>query len=460
MQYAVVDVETSGQSNKITEIAIYVYDADQQKVVESFSSLVNPECQIPSFITNLTGITNELVADAPRFFEIAKEVHQITENRVFVAHSVGFDYNVIRNEFKELGADFRRKKLCTVRMSRQVFPGLRSYSLGKLCDALGIEITDRHRATGDAKATAILLQMILERDTGLNVEKALNARSKEASLPPNLPAETFHALPDQSGVYFMHNEEGKVIYVGKAREIKSRIAGHFADNTVKKIKFKNEIFDISYQLTGSEVLALVVEAAEIKNHFPKYNRAQKYSGTGYALCRYLDQNNVERLEIIKHKKLMGTPVASFSNPVRAREFLRSLIDQFNLCGRMTGIQAGHGHCFDYHLGKCLGICNGEEEVSDYNARVLKAIDSFSLEFGTYAIWINGRHRDEKAFLFVESGRYRGYGFIDASSQLRNYEDLMDVMTPQLHNTEIQHILNSLLPKLPKKKIQRFQTQTM
>jgi DNA polymerase III subunit epsilon len=455
MRYAVVDVETSGQSNKITEIAIYVYDSEKDKIVDEFSSLVNPECNIPQFITNLTGITNDLVADAPRFFEIAKEIHTITENAVFVAHSVGFDYTVIRGEYKELGADFRRKKMCTVRLSRKVFPGLRSYSLGKLCDSLGIEITDRHRATGDAKATTELLKMLLQNDGNQHIEKALNVRSREATLPPNLPAETFAALPEQTGVYFMHNEEGKVIYVGKAKEIKTRISGHFSDNTPKKIKFKNQIHDISYVLTGTELLALLVEAAEIKNHFPEFNRAQKYSGTGYALCRYRDQNDVERLEVIKNKKSNQTPLASFSNPVKAREFLGQLVEQFNLCARMTGLQTVQGACFDYHLGRCRGICVKEEAVEGYNARMNKAVASFTLEFGTYVIWIKGRKRDERSFLYIENGRYQGYGFVDEHSQIGDHSDLTDILVQQQHNSEIQHILNAYLSKSSPKNIQHF-----
>ena len=460
MQYAVVDVETSGQSNKITEIAVYVYDDEHDAIVEEYSSLVNPETAIPSFITNLTGITNEMVSTAPRFFEIAKEVFQITDNRVFVAHSVGFDYNVIRNEFKELGADFRRKKMCTVRLSRKVIPGLRSYSLGKLCESVGIELTDRHRATGDARATAELLRMILKKDSSGHIQNALNVRSKEASLPANLPAETFHNLPEQTGVYFMHDEEGKVIYVGKAKEIKTRIAGHFADTSIRKWKFKDQIHDITYTLTGSEFLALIVEAAEIKNYFPEFNRAQKYSGTGFSICTYQDQNDVTRLEVVKQRKSIGTPLASFSNPVKAREFLRRLREQFELCSRMMGLHSVQGACFDHQLGSCRGICVGEEAPETYNQRVQEAIETFTIEFGNYIIWLRGRHREERAFVCIENGRYTGYGFVDAETQITSFDDLMDVMIPQKHNTDIQHILNAHIPKLPSKDIQRYDSVTI
>ncbi|MBI1307568.1 MAG: DNA polymerase III subunit epsilon [Bacteroidetes bacterium] len=455
MQYAVVDVETSGQSNKITEIAVYVYDDEQREIVDTFSSLVNPECNIPVFISNLTGITDDMVRSAPRFFEIAKEVFTITENRVFVAHSVGFDYNVIRNEFRELGADFRRKKMCTVRLSRKVFPGLKSYSLGNLCESLGVEITDRHRATGDAKATTRLLELILDHDLDNSVGNALNVKSREASLPPNLPANVFHELPEQTGVYYMHDEEGKVIYVGKAINIKSRIEGHFADTSIRKWKFKDQIYDISYMLTGSELLALLVESAEIKKWFPTYNRAQKYTGSGYTLCRYRDQNDVERLEVIKQQKAVGSPLAAFSNPTKGREFLRRLCDEFSLCARMTGLQNTQGSCFDYHLGKCKGVCAGEESQQDYNNRVEEAIASFALEFGNYLFWIKGRNRDEKAFVLIENGRYKGYGFVDTLTQISSFEDITDLLVHQNHNPDIQHILHGYLTKLSSQDIVRF-----
>ena len=451
VQYAVVDIETTGQSNKITEIAIYVYDDEVGEVVDEFTSLVNPECSIPPFITKLTGIDDDMVADAPRFFEIAKEVHQITENRIFVAHSVGFDYNVIRGEFKELGADYRRKKACTVRMSRKIFPGLKSYSLGKLCESLSIPIYDRHRATGDAMATTILLRMMLNENRE-HVLDSTKLKNKEGSLPPNLPRESFERLPDQTGVYYMHNQEGKVIYVGKAKEIRNRISGHFADTSLRKWPFKNQIHDITYKLTGSEMLALLVEAAEIKNHFPEFNKAQKYSGTGYALCSYTDQAGVLRLEIVKNKKSLRNAIANFSNTVRARSFLRNLADEHQLCAKMLGLQTTKGPCFDYQLQKCKGICIGEESSEDYNQRLEKAVESFSLQCGTYLVWLKGRQREERAYIYIEDGQYRGYGFVDESSQNQHINQLIESIVPQQHNVEIQHILNAHLQRVPSRDI--------
>ena len=161
--YTIIDIETTGngiKGNKITEISIFKYDGNQ--IVDEFTSLVNPQCPIPYFITGLTGIDDQMVQNAPIFHEIANTVQSITEGCIFVAHSVNFDYGVIKEEFRQIGIDFNRKKLCTVRLSRKLIPGLRSYSLGKLCSAIQIPLVDRHRARGDAHATVLLFEKLLE----------------------------------------------------------------------------------------------------------------------------------------------------------------------------------------------------------------------------------------------------------------------------------------------------------
>lgn len=183
--YAIVDIETTGNGytgSKITEISIFKFDGES--IIDEYTTLVNPDTNIPPFITNLTGITNAMVQNAPKFHEIAKKVHEFTEACIFVAHNVNFDYNIIRAEYKSMGFDYRRKKLCTVRLSRKIIPGLKSYSLGTLCTSQGIEIKNRHRAKGDAEATTILFERLLKQDKENIFESFLNPRSKQATLPP------------------------------------------------------------------------------------------------------------------------------------------------------------------------------------------------------------------------------------------------------------------------------------
>ncbi|WP_375242556.1 exonuclease domain-containing protein [Lacinutrix sp.] len=232
MFYTIIDVETSGRTNRITEISVFKYNGDT--VVDEFTSLVNPNCYIPDHITALTGIDNGTVANAPDFQDIAQQILDITEDAIFVAHNVNFDYNVIRNEFKSLNIEFNRKKLCTVRLSRKLLPGHKSYSLGKLCKDLNINANGRHRARGDAEATVILFQKLQAQEKSREVFSAfLNKNSKEATLPPNLPKEIFNAIPNSIGIYYFKNKKGEIIYVGKAKDLKKRVLSTFIVNHKK-----------------------------------------------------------------------------------------------------------------------------------------------------------------------------------------------------------------------------------
>ena len=266
MEFAVVDLETTGgdaRHGRVIEVAIYIFDGT--KIIDNYSTLVNPGIKVPPFITQLTGISNEMLVDAPVFEEISDKVHDLTNDRVFVAHNVGFDYSFLRNEFKKLNRNFIRKRLCTVRLTRSIFPGLKSYSLGKLTGQFDIPIENRHRAFGDARATTALLKHLISCDLHGAVEESLKRFSKEAILPPNLPREDFDELPEEPGVYYFHDHAGKVIYVGKARSLRDRVTSHFMDNEVsgKSRLFKSEIFNISYELCGNDLIDLLLESHEI-----------------------------------------------------------------------------------------------------------------------------------------------------------------------------------------------------
>jgi len=216
MKYAIIDIETNG-GVKITEISIFIFDGEE--VVDEFTTLVNPECNIPPRITSLTGIDNHMVRNSPKFYEIAKKVYEITEHCVFVAHNVNFDYGIIGKEFKELGLTYKRKKLCTIRLSRKLLPNKNSYSLGNLCVSEGIIIKDRHRARGDAEATVILFKKLLNLDAENSnevINSFLKPKSREATLPPLLPKNVFDNLSENHGVYYFWNENKEIIYVGKA----------------------------------------------------------------------------------------------------------------------------------------------------------------------------------------------------------------------------------------------------
>ncbi len=329
--YTIIDIETTGngiKGNKITEISIFKYDG--YEIIDEYTSLVNPECEIPYFITGLTGIDNDLVRNAPTWEEIASKVLEITQDTVFVAHSVNFDYNVIKNEFQNIGINFSRKKLCTVRLSRKLIPGLNSYSLGKLCSSLNIPLTDRHRAKGDAQATVILFKKLLRTDGAEKVFKSfLNARSQEATLPPQLPKEIFEKLPNSPGVYYFKDAKGAIIYVGKAIDIKKRVLGHFYDKANKEVLMCKATHDIDFELSGNELIALLMESAAIKQHFPLYNQSQKRTSTEYAIFSYEDRNGIQHLAYNK-LKLTPSPISTFNTITDCRLFLEELCKNYGL----------------------------------------------------------------------------------------------------------------------------------
>lgn len=446
MMYSIVDIETTG-GTKITEISILVFDGE--KVVDEFTSLVNPECTIPYYITSLTGINDSMVSNAPKFFEIAKKVLEITENTVFVAHNVNFDYSIIQKEFKLLGASFQRKKLCTIRLSRKIIPGFNSYSLGKLCNSLNIPISNRHRAKGDAEATVILFKILIERDTNNTIESFLKPKSREATLPPLLPKETFDALPEKEGVYYFRNSKNEVIYVGKANNIKQRVLSHIYDKSKKEVTMCMETANVTFTETGSELLALLFESSEIKRIYPKFNRAQRRTRESIALFTYQDRKGITHIATNKIK-LVNNPITKFYNVTEARLFIEKLCEEFELCPKYCHLQSNVSTCFHYQIKQCKGICKDEEAVDSYNERVQKAIQSVQYQSESFVIHEKGRNDKENAFILVLNGIYNGFGYIKKSKKTTSLNDYMDVISTMQDNRDSRRILNWYLKNNPNK----------
>lgn len=445
--YTIVDIETTGNGYtgmRITEISIFKHNGE--KVVDEYTTLVNPECNIPPFITNLTGITNAMVSNAPKFYEIAKKVEEITKDTIFVAHNVNFDYNGIQKEFKELGFGFNRKKLCTVRLSRKLIPGLKSYSLGVLCKSRGIEIVGRHRARGDAEATTILFEQLLALDTDEKVfQSFLNPRSRQATLPPLLPKEVFDNLPETEGVYYFKNLEKDIIYVGKAINIKKRVLSHFYDKAKKEITMCMETADITYAETGNELLALLFESAEIKTLYPKYNRAQRRSRESLAIFTYEDASGIMHLAF-NTIKMVTNPIMKFYNATECRIFLEQLCKEYELCPKYCHLQTNVASCFHYQIKECKGICRGEEEIGLYNERVQKAITSLQYKTDSFLIKEKGRTKKEVAFVLVENGIYKGFGYSTDQTIENNPKQYLAALQGQKDNRDIRRILNGYLKK--------------
>ena len=363
-------------------------------------------------------------------------------DKIFVAHNVNFDYSFIKRAFEQAGYLFTNKKLCTVRLSRQIIPNQRSYSLGNLCESLGIDIQNRHRAMGDAAATSILFKKLLD-DNPDAVRAALKSNSKEMILPPHLPKEEYLALPESPGVYYFLNERAEVIYVGKAINIKKRITSHFGGSSknTRNQRIRNEVHHIDYELTGNELVALVLESQEIKRLWPIYNRSQKYVPNQWGIYKYEDRSGYPRLQVSKRIK-GAPPLISFNNHADGFHFMLNKIKEFDLCPKLSGIQKTDGACYDVALGYCKGACSGKEPVVEYTERVDQAIESFTSNERSFAIIGEGRRDNEWSIILIEKGQYLGFGFTQQNLQVTNLEEaklLIDLYKP---TSEIENYIAS------------------
>ncbi|AWW32030.1 DNA polymerase III subunit epsilon [Echinicola strongylocentroti] len=452
MKYAIVDIETTGgygRRHRITEVAAVAHDG--REVLGTFQTLVNPDCEIPGYITGLTGIDQSMVQDAPYFEDIAEELYTFLEDKIFVAHNVNFDYQFIRSEFERVGRSFDRPKLCTVRLSRKIFPGLKSYSLGRICEHKNIEIKSRHRAFGDAEATAILFAKLIESDDNGVVQELLKRNSGEAFLPPNITKEQFLELPEDIGVYYFHDANGKVIYVGKAMNIRNRFKGHFSGAKKGKQGIKSQIHSVSYQLTGSEFLALLVEALEIKRHWPKYNRAQKVKGSPWGIYRYQDGAGYERFQVAKINRF-AKPLLGFRSHHEAWSCLLEKIEKYQLCPKLCGVQKTPAACYDHQVGVCLGACCGQELPATYNARVQEWLGQIKQEKNRLLIREKGRNKDEQAAIYFEEGVLRAYGFVPDDVDFATDEEVIDSLEPVKPVSETSSILAQYLANNLMKKV--------
>ena len=449
--YAIVDIETTGgyaAANGITEICIHIFDGND--IVEIYETLINPRQPIPYYIQSMTGITDDMVKEAPLFEEVAEKIFQLLQDRIFVAHNVNFDYSFVKSHLAANNYDLNCKKLCTVRLSRKIFPGFASYSLGNLCNSLDIPLNDRHRAGGDTQATVKVLQLLLQNDKEKIIEKSLSRNSKEQVLPPNVPKEHFDQLPYTPGVYYFHNEKGKIIYVGKAKNIRYRVNNHFSNNSESRQKqnFLRHTYAISYQPCGTELMAHILESTEIKKLWPIFNYSQKNAERVYGIFVYEDQNGYYRLAIEKNKKHLK-PVHTFHYLTDGHSILRKLIREYNLCPKLCFMQTAISTCDGILEKYCYGACEQDEEPAIYNTRVQEAIDSLAIK-PSFAILETGLNPDEQSCILIWEGKFYGMGYIPSYIKFTDPEDLKDFLTPYKENLFIRNLVNGYAARFPEK----------
>lgn len=449
IEYAVVDIETTGgavRHSRMTEIAIRIFDGTT--ITERYETLIDPQQPIPPAITALTGISDAMVAGRPVFQEIATQVFSMLQNRVFVAHNVNFDYSFVKQQLLESGMNFSARRLCTVRLARKVHPGLRSYSLGRLCEHFSIPNAARHRAAGDAEATTQLLSLLLMRDNRGHAALMLNQRSGEQKLPPHLDIREFEALPGKPGVYYFMDKQGKVVYVGKAVDLKKRVASHFTGHnpTTQRQLFLKEIHHIGYELCGNELMALLLECQEIKRLWPRFNKALKEIEFKYGLYAYEDQSGYMRLGIGKRLKYIPC-VQSFDRLSEAAKTLRELRDGFALDPARCIF---NGSMVSRSVGQSPATVPVSEPPASYNKRVGLALASLKTDFPSYLVLDRGRTGEEQSCIWVERGHLRAMGYISQASDLTRWEQIRDTLKPCSSNPYMMILIRDYIQKHPEK----------
>ncbi len=449
--YTIVDIETTGgkyNEEGITEIAIYKYDG--HKVVDQFISLVNPEREIQPFVVNLTGINSNMLRTAPKFYEVAKRIVEITEDSILVAHNAQFDYRILKTEFKRLGFQFERETLCTVQLSKDLIPDQQSYSLGKLARALGIPVSDRHRAAGDAQATVKLFQMLLDKDSGKQIiQESIRLEPKYQLEPRHI--DIIENLPSVTGVYYIHKPDGEIIYIGNSKNIKKRINQHFTNTNPKSKKIQLQAATVTYEATGSELVALLKESEEIKRNKPIFNRALRRTLFSHALYSFNDDNGYINLKIDKADGRKN-PITTFSNRQSAKSFLFKTVEEYKLCQKLTGLYDTKSSCFNYSIKTCEGACIQEESTEYYNKRVSQLIEKNNYNNQNMVIIDKGRDIDERSAILIENGLFQGLGFFNLNYQINNLEVLKSIITSMENNRDTQHIIQNYIRKNKRLKI--------
>ena len=423
--YAILDIEsTGGKYNEegITEIAIHRFDG--HKVVDQFISLVNPERDIQPFVVKLTGINNKMLVTAPKFHEVAKRIIEITENTTIVAHNAQFDYRILRTEYRRLGYDFKRKTLCTVDLSKKLIPEAESYSLGKLVRSLGIAVSDRHRANGDALATLKLFKLLLNKDSNKSIIKTVIREANLGELSMN-QLDIVDALPSETGVYYMYNKHGELLFIGKSKNIKKRVNQHFTNVGQLARKLQKETKKVTFEKTGSELIALLKEQHEINKNKPAYNNKKKSKGYSHGI--YVAENANGSLEL-RPERANGQPkrLSSFASMRAARNFLVKISEE--------------------------SLINEQLTIQISNEKILQALEKFSTDNKNAVVLDRGRELGEQSVVLIKNGSLAGIGFIDLNYQLNNIHILESIITTIQGDAYSTFIIETYLRKSKRAKI--------
>ena len=451
IMYAVVDVETTGgkyNEEGITEIAIYKFDGSE--IVDQFISLVNPERPIQPFVVQLTGINENMLRNAPKFYEVAKRVVEITEDCTLVAHNAIFDYRMLCTEFNRLGFTYQRQTLCTVALAKKLIPEQASYKLGKLVRSLGIPLSDRHRAAGDARATVKLLKLLLDKDSEKTIVKQV-LRTKEQDQVTRKFLHLVEQVKPVTGVYYLHNQQGDVIYIGKSTNMRKRVNQHFTGKSRKSLKIQLETHSVSTEETGNELIALLKEVDEIQLHKPKHNRVHKNDSIRFGLEEGVTSTGYRFIRIA-HAQDNIRYVTTFKNLNNARKLLYFFAQKHTLCLKLVGLESPKKACSHEQINQCLGACVEQEAVESYNKRVQQCVDRLSFQSPNMLLIDKGRTHDERSIILIKDNEYKGFGYVNLNYQITNIDMINTIIAPMKNSRAARHIIQQFVRKNKVKEI--------
>ena len=375
MKYSFVDIETTGSHSRYDRIIeIGILRVEEDKLVKTYNQLINPQTYLSPFISQMTGINADELETAPPF----EHIKEVLDDTVFVAHNVRFDYGFIKNEFKRFGINYSAKQLCTVKLSRKLFPQYKRHSLDSLIERFNFVTKNRHRAFDDAKVVWDFFQKINLAYPAEIITKAVNEIMKKPSLPLGLSQQVIDTLPENPGVYMFYGDNDIPLYIGKSVNIKDRVLSHFSDdqNSSKELRITQQIKYINTIETVGELGALLKEAELIKKMQPLYNRQlrqtkkivilrKKTLKNGYLT---LEPESITHIDTSDLQTLMGI----FPSKIKAKEYIRKKAQEYSLCEKLLGLEKSTGSCFSHKLEKCRGACISKELPIKYNIRFVQA----------------------------------------------------------------------------------------
>jgi DNA polymerase-3 subunit epsilon len=437
--FAIVDIETTGGSptiDRISEIAVIIFDG--KEVIEEFSTLLNPCRPIDPWVVKLTGITQEMVQSAPLFEEVYEKIFQMIQGKIFTAHNVKFDFGMLRKEFKRLGVDFTAKQLDTVSLSRRLLPGFPSYSLGKLCDSLGIKIDNRHRALGDARATVKLLELLLATDTdskflALELRDGLDV----TKLPPQIPHQEIEVLPDESGIFYFKNQQGEVLYFEGVKSIRQKVIQKLINMSQhpQKNALLQQIYTIDYELTGSELVARLMALEKLQEQPAYSGKTTHDSLPSYGIFLIEDADGIKQLKVMPLAASTAEATLRFSTKHTAYRVMQKIIADNNIYG---------------HYAMLKRLKEKQAETDKFkkilNDKIENAVKRYLFLAPNFFVVGEGIHPDESSVVWVENNEYKGLGFFYKEVMEPTIENLKSVIKPARSGSEALRIIRQYLKK--------------